>query len=92
MDCRFALSAKGSTISHVFLMLHATFIMALLLIIFGRPLICLKSWASVRSMSSLFQRPAATIGVPIYTSILLASTHVSVSLMAESTFLSFHFK
>jgi hypothetical protein len=73
-------------------MLHATFIMALLLIMLGRPLICLKSYASVRSISSLFHRPAATIGVPIYTSMLLASTHVSVSLIAESTFLSFHFK
>ena len=28
----------------------------------------------------------------MYTSMLLASTHVSVSLIAESTFLNFHFK
>ena len=52
-------------ISQAFLMLHATFIMDLLLIMFGRPLICLKSYASVRSMSSLFHSPAATMGVPI---------------------------
>ena len=64
-DCRFALSARGSTISHAFLMLHATFMMALLLIMLGRPLIYLKSYASVRSISSLFQKPAATMGVPI---------------------------
>lgn len=73
-------------------MLHATFMMALLAIMFGRPLIYLKSCASVRSMSSLFHRPAATIGVPMYMSMLLASTHVSVSLIAESTFLNFHFR
>ena len=71
-------------------MLHATFMMALLLMMLGRPLIYLKSCASVRSMFYLFQRPAATIGVPMYTRMLLASTHVRVSLMAESTFLSFH--
>ena len=73
-------------------MLHATFMMALLAIIFGRLLIYLKSCASVRSMSSLFHSPAATMGVPMYMSMLLASTHVSVSLMSESTFLSFHFR
>ena len=87
-----AFRARGSTISHAFLILHATFMMALLLMMLGRPLICLKSCASVRSMSSLFQKPAATIGVPIYTRMLLARTHVRVSLMAESTFLSFHFR
>ena len=65
LDCRFALSARGSTISQAFLMLHATFMMALLLIMFGRPLTCLKSCASVRSISSLFHSPAATMGVPI---------------------------
>jgi len=73
-------------------MLHATFMMALLLIMLGRPLIYLKSCASVRSISSLFHKPAATMGVPMYTRMLLASTHVSVSLMAESTFRSFHFR
>jgi hypothetical protein len=89
---RFALSASGSTISQAFLMLHATFMMALLLMMLGRPFICRKSCASVRSMSSLFHKPAATIGVPIYTRMLLASTQVRVSLMAESTFFSFHFR
>ena len=43
-------------------------------------------------MSSLFHKPAATIGVPIYTRMLLARTQVRVSLMAQSTFLSFHFR
>ena len=73
-------------------MLHATFMMALLLMMLGRPLIYLKSCTSVHSMSSLFHKPAATIEVAMYTRMLLASTHAKVSLMAESTFLSFHFR
>ena len=92
LDYRLPLRARGSTIYHAFLMLHATFMMALLLMMLGRPLIYLKSCASVRSMSSLFHRPAATIEVAMYTRMLLASTHVRVSLMTESTILSFNFR
>ena len=65
LDCRLALTARGSTISQVFLRPQATFIRALLLTRLGRLLIDLYSCASVRSMSSLYQIPAATKGVPM---------------------------
>ena len=73
-------------------MLQATFRIALLLMTLGRPLTSLKSCASKRSMSSFFQRPTATIGLPIYTRMLLANTQVRVSLMSRSTLRSFHFR
>ena len=60
-----ALSARGSTMSQAFLRPQATFIRALLLTRLGRLLMDLYSCASVRSMSSLFQIPAATMGVPM---------------------------
>ena len=73
-------------------MLHATFKMALLAMMLERQLTSLKSYASMRSISSLFQRLAATVGVPVYTKILLASTHVRVSLISKSTLRSFHLR
>ena len=73
-------------------MLQATFRMAFLLMILERTLTSLKNCASMRSMSSLFQRPAVTIGVPIYIRMLLANTQVRVSLMSRSTFAELPFQ
>ena len=46
-------------------MLQATFMIALLLITLGRLLTSMKSWASKRSMSSLFHCRAAIMEVPV---------------------------
>ena len=73
LDCKSALSASGSSISHAILMLHANYIMPLLQKILGRRLICQKSCTLRRSISSIFHSPAATLRVPIYIRMLLAS-------------------
>ena len=88
----FALCDNGCTTSHAPRIEHATFITALLLTTFVSACTSLYSCTSIRSMSFYFHLPAATRGVPMYTRILLASTHVRVSFIATSTFLNFHLR